>query len=661
MFENLKKARESKKKIQELRSQRTKNKVRNVEITNLKKKLSSNNYHIDIESFSTRSNSPQTSPVPTPISIPSINQKNKTFTKSIIQDLKRNFEIAPPARRYSKRTKIFAMGILLISFTAFNYLRSFLPLPSRQALQKNFQADLSLKTEYLTDVKNIPIIVADYREREKISETEKIQAVLAIDAISFNPILKIDKNGNVIGTTKEEIISSYELLQLEKNFSEFEKFVSERKELLISDAFVVQVQPVLMNYSSFVVHISPSSQGKGTNKEVQLLIEIQEKLKDENIFITSFAFDGDSYYYGLHEKFFKSYELLVKTDMSFLNFSHINETNVISDPLHLLKRGRYRLVSRKVHAGLTSNSQLINIGVLESVLKLPKITFSSQRITKMHDDLAINLFSFHSLNHLIEAKNYSYLTYFLPLSLMNIALSEKQLVNIERINFLEVAFFYCFLLKEETYGNDQLLPQNKNKGNSELRMFDDRFIMELTNTLFSILSHLYKINGIVNLNRLSSNPLEHTFGLIRMKSRYSHTYQKAMKSLGKVQLLKKITNIIKEGSVIGRKSYYGQTIYNNVTTFQYSINMDPRDLAVCLHMYFDLPIRYRDIICSDMDSLLELSNEISENFLNLIKSIYLRCYPHERKNKLTTNTLTKLKGNILNRFENKERLSKQTF
>lgn len=87
-------------------------------------------------------------------------------------------------------------------------------------------------------------------------------------------------------------------------------------------------------------------------------------------------------------------------------------------------------------------------------------------------------------------------------------------------------------------------------------MFDINFLTEITNTLFSYLSILYSHNGILNLNRFSTNPLEHTFGLIRMRSRYSHIYTNAIKSLGKAELLRKIRQIVQPGEAI-----YGEIVF----------------------------------------------------------------------------------------------------
>ena len=274
--------------------------------------------------------------------------------------------------------------------------------------------------------------------------------------------------------------------------------------------------------------------------------------------------------------------------------------------------------------------------------------------------LATKLFSFNSFKSIIESGNSSYLTFFLPLCLLNVGLSEERLDILERINLMEIAFYYCLILREESKSVSGTLPQKKNMKNRDIRLFDDNFLIEISNTLFSHLSILYSHNGTINMNRLSSNPLEHTFGLIRMRSRYSHTYQNAIKSLGKVELLRRISKIIQPDEPIsGRKSYYGQIIFNNFSKFQSIFVLDPREIAICFHLYLNLPITYDAISCDNMDDLLLIANQIVENFELAILSIYYRCYPKHRNPQLNSNEIVKMKGNIIiTRFSNKNSIKK---
>ena len=141
-----------------------------------------------------------------------------------------------------------------------------------------------------------------------------------------------------------------------------------------------------------------------------------------------------------------------------------------------------------------------------------------------------------------------------------------------------------------------------------------------------------------------------------MKSKYQHTFQKGLEAIGKVQLVK-ISKIVGNGNVIGRKSYYGQIIFNNFSSFKNSLNLEPRDLAVCLHLFFGLPVKYGDIACSDMQDLLFVSNEVVDAFFKILDQMYKRCYPVKRKVKLSTNSISKLRNNILNRIGNKNNLN----
>ena len=67
----------------------------------------------------------------------------------------------------------------------------------------------------------------------------------------------------------------------------------------------------------------------------------------------------------------------------FGNFSGISPKLVISDPLHLLKRARYRILGSKVHFGLTNASRMLDVNVLREILSVPSKVFTSQAVTQM--------------------------------------------------------------------------------------------------------------------------------------------------------------------------------------------------------------------------------------------------------------------------------------
>ena len=378
--------------------------------------------------------SPRTSPIP--ILLPSEEKKGSI---SIISELRVNSIRKPNRRRFSSFFKMFAMELLLISYPAYTYIRSILPFPSRQTLMSNYNSVLEFEYLSLTDIKKIDEISENYKKKENISKAEIIDVILAVDAISFNPIMKISQNGIVQGLIHDEVLSNSELIELEKNFSAFEEFAKKRKDSIIANAFVFQVHPIFSNYSSFVIHVSPSTQGKGTDREVSLLNNISKLLKDNNFNVLSYAFDGDSVYKKLHQNLYNGYSTRTRNDFTFFNFSELKLNLVISDPLHLLKRARYRLLSSNVHSGITNNSKILEVSKMKEIFQYPSIIYSKSIVTKMHDSLAIQLFSFNSIKDIIESGNSEYLSYFIPLCFMNIAISEKNLNTVERINICKKA------------------------------------------------------------------------------------------------------------------------------------------------------------------------------------------------------------------------------
>ena len=104
------------------------------------------------------------------------------------------------------------------------------------------------------------------------------------------------------------------------------------------DAFLYHVQQINASLRSFVCHISPSTQGKATDREIELLNDISKQLSEDEINIIGFAFDGDNTYSKMHKEYFNSYKKLIQRKSDFNNFSAITERLLISDPLHILKR-----------------------------------------------------------------------------------------------------------------------------------------------------------------------------------------------------------------------------------------------------------------------------------------------------------------------------------
>lgn len=83
---------------------------------------------------------------------------------------------------------------------------------------------------------------------------------------------------------------------LKKNILSFEEYSNQFKKSVIRDTFVYLVQPLLSNYSCFILHLSASTQGKATLKEIETLLFLADQLETFDFKVESLAFDGDITY-----------------------------------------------------------------------------------------------------------------------------------------------------------------------------------------------------------------------------------------------------------------------------------------------------------------------------------------------------------------------------
>lgn len=542
-------------------------------------------------------------------------------------------------RRFSVVMIMMALSIYLLSTSSYEVLRNFLPFPSRQTLSARMNGLMNFNITLLQNVSYIHAVCADVRERFETGDAV-IAGILAVDAISFQRELIISKDGIVQGSFANETVSAEKLAKIHASYSEFENYWKESEKTLISDAFVFQFQPLNASIKSFVVHLYPSTQGKATEHTIQLLETIRSELTSAKFSVVGYAMDGDTTYSRLHKSFHSEYSSSVRYNATFQDFSVISkELLVVSDPLHILKRARYRLLASDVHLGLTNSSKVINVSVLREILPLPSKTFSNQPFTKMHDDLATSLFSLSSLVELYR-KEPDYMAYFLPFCLLDAAISEEGLSVEERVNFLELSLYYMLAYVEEVTTSPKKLPDRKGPHGKAVRLFSANLALEHCNTVTSLLVVLHTFNGTLNLNRIGTNPLEHTFGAIRMRSRYKKTYDSMVRSLGASETYKRLLSFLGVGSrIAGRKTYYGQSISVALRAHTNVLPMDARDIAIAYHILFSLPISTEELESWNLNYVASNAEDIVRSNSEAISAIYRRLYPQEKNVRLNSRSI----------------------
>lgn len=133
-----------------------------------------------------------------------------------------------------------------------------------------------------------------------ISKSNTILACLAVNAIYFSPNVVLNKNstfdGLIFDKVDEILISKIIFKNFLRNPNEFRDFLNLNANKIVKAAFVFQVQPYDPSYNTFIVYIKPACNGKANDEIISNLNYIGDHLKNRNIAILTYSFDGDSAY-----------------------------------------------------------------------------------------------------------------------------------------------------------------------------------------------------------------------------------------------------------------------------------------------------------------------------------------------------------------------------
>lgn len=215
-------------------------------------------------------------------------------------------------------------------FPCYIYLSNSLLLPHYNALTTYMKQQTKLNPEKIS-LDNLNEICENYREENEINNSIKIPGVLAVDALSLDPYIKIDNMGNISGIIGKLILSSEDLLKVKKVVNEQEELVKKLKNITINRAFLYQFQTINSYYKCFTVYVQAATSGKASQKQIDTLFTISKKLSENNFSVFSFASDGDPSYHKLITKNVNRWnphkERLIK---NFVNNLYI------SDALHII-------------------------------------------------------------------------------------------------------------------------------------------------------------------------------------------------------------------------------------------------------------------------------------------------------------------------------------
>ena len=588
--------------------------------------------------------SPRSSPVPDiHVNSKEIQKKVKQIQKqttqiTIVEELLNHAKTYPTLRRYSHRLMTISLRIFFASTIAYEILSYFLPLPCIRTMfykQKELLSDFQAQ---LTDITKVAQIAQEYSKNWTLNEP----VILAVDACSVNPTVSIFSNGTVKGLIHEYQMDSDLLTQASNTISVFEKWMVNVSKMIVDSYFVYQVQPLSPNLNSFILHIETSKSGKANISTLLMLKKLARILQSVNITVVSFASDGDNFASSSHD-----YNIKIHYNNFQYNLSpHKTEPLFLSDPLHILKRVRYHFIPL-----ITNQSQI------RSILNLQAMVFRNDRASKMHDKLPLLLFQLKHYEQLRINKFFNYSIFILPYSLLLSSLSYNLNFD-DRILFLNMAR----ILLEKSH-----FPVHFTSFQNHI-IFKPKIIRDCLSTVLTILDIINLPNLTnVHLNRFGTNPLEHTFGIIRMRSKDHHNSERFIKEAEKVNSLKKINEELILENIKNRELQFGRVIsiptqknnkYQNANNyidslFNEAITGQCNDLCYKIHALFNEVINDKIgpnnkcyLLQSKDICLAPNSNILIEKRQNSANSLSPKCRWNNEETSLLIRLNQDLNGNI---------------
>ena len=313
--------------------------------------------------------------------------------KIIRNDIFANMQLVPEKRRYTMLTKIFAYCLFIKSKDAYNFIRLVNALPCERVLRDTFGNNINMIEEQLTDLSRINEIITSH---EDIIEPQKIDVVLSVDAFSTTVLMKDNKND-----TKND----------NKNM------------------FIYMLIPLNTNYKPIIVHLHNSPTGAANETVSEKLDQIYESLKFSKFNIKYCSCDGDAFY----SKFFHfQFDDIVSIFQSenrhnYALYFEMKKYIWITDPLHIFKNGRSRILNNKVIINPEIESQYINSEDINNILNLGPALLDKSSVGKLRDIYPISIFTINNaLTLLLNGKIDSFF-YVFVYSLWNEALLNRNL------------------------------------------------------------------------------------------------------------------------------------------------------------------------------------------------------------------------------------------
>jgi hypothetical protein len=371
-------------------------------------------------------------------------------------------------------------------------------------------------------------------------------SILAIDAASVTPDVRIKPNGEVLGLVHPLTISQRDVSFYTSNPDAFARFMHFHQNSIVKGVFVIMLIPVDRSQKAFPICCIPVKHSTATADILNALREKVQFVAEAGVKVAGIATDGDKQYVkfslGLFDNIFNNISDFANGTLSEI-FKYVHAFRHFSDPFHLVKRDRNRKVSGKLHVIDPWNPFSVNIRRDLEILGIPPYLLSCEQVRRMEDSLPKMLFTAQNLNAIADMNNPLLFFAMLPSTLLLESIHSDCLSRQERIDLLMIGA--CLMILYGSYRKLMALFKYEiadvtyTNWKDEDQCFTNCWCCEFISSCLSIVE-LLGTEETLHTGACGTHILEHCFGGIRRHSGGDDTHARFMKSIQRVLLEQKL-------------------------------------------------------------------------------------------------------------------------
>ena len=465
---------------------------------------------------------------------------------SVVRDfLRQHIEVANNnknrginGRNYPTDLKPYYVLLSFVGEFWYNILQQILELPSFRTVQR-WRKEITEEYGFTSECFNGSKESIEMLRNKLWKEGTDNRCVLAIDAASVNPQVKIDITGEVHGMTEEFEcdLTPEEAMLIRVDPEEYKRFIAENIEYVSKYEFVVLLCPLDPAQMSFPVLCSVANSGAATEETRNSLDKVKRAAEECGFDVVGYAFDGDRQYLQYSNLFLDGIEDIIwevsklESPLSQL-WDNSKFFSFFYDMLHLIKCDRYRKAKNKdTCVWPTMEEALINKERFKEFNKkycnahkeekdllrdgcIQDWLLNDKKEIKMHDDVPLRLFTPKHIHALFEMHEYDLMLSLLPSTYLVEAVMNQYITRETRLQYLTIGFcivMLFYLVSKERMDESQSFDNIEGKNFSLFNLDYAKKYLILAWSLTQQTSD----PRCVQLGALGTHFLEHFFGTNR--------------------------------------------------------------------------------------------------------------------------------------------------